>query len=324
MKKKAYIFSLLCLLILLLCACGETYRKRTHDDVVTIAIQPSAAFIPLYIAKEKRWIEDAIEPNGFKVEWKTFESGPPINESLLAGESDVGVLGDVPTVSVCVPGNKVIMIATAAQAADSYAILVPSDSDITCAEDLKGKKIGATFGSTAHNMAEKYMNTAGLSVDDVEIVNLSTADAASALKNKEVDAVSIWEPSVTRLTASGEIKILAEGSDCHLAGTNAIVVREDFATRHPEIVTKILEQYKKAAEFIPDMDYGTKAFLADGLSVDINQLDSIIPKFRYTVIITKEDTDALNDTIRFLNNKNLLRMNYDITQRCNSSYYPGF
>lgn len=297
------------------CAASARSAKEVH-----IAIQPSAAFIPLYVAKEKGWIEEALEPMGVTVKWESFESGPPMNESLLAGDSDVGVIGDVPVANVCAPGNDVSLVAIAAQAADSYAILVPTDSPISSAEDLKGKSIATTFGSTAHNMVEKYLQTAGLSMDDVDLVNISTGDAASVLFGGQADAVSIWEPNVTRITSDGSVRILASGSECGLAGTNGIVARNEYAAANPEIITQILAQYKRAANELSDLDDATASLVAAELNVTEEQMEQMIPKFRYTVEITQEDITALNDTIRFLNDNKILRKDYDITESVDDSY----
>lgn len=314
---KKTVSAIIICLAMALSGCASSTRPA---KVVHIAIQPSAAFIPLYVAKEKGWIEEALEPMGVSVKWESFESGPPMNESLLAGDSDIGVIGDVPVANVCAPGNDVSLVAIAAQAADSYAILVPADSPISSAADLKGKSIATTFGSTAHNMVEKYLRTADLSMDDVDLVNISTGDAASVLSGGQADAVSIWEPNVTRITSDGSVRILASGSECGLAGTNGIVARDEFASVNPEVVTQILVQYKRAADELPDMDDGTVSLVAAQLNVSPEQMEIIIPKFKYTVEITQEDIIALNDTIRFLNDNKILRKSYDITESVDDSY----
>ena len=325
MKNKGFLLvPVLLLAVLCLGGCAMPGAGGGKSDEVHIAIQPSAAFIPLYVAKEKGWIEEALEPMGVKVTWNSFESGPPMNESLLSGDSDIGVIGDVPTVMVAAPDNDVEVIAIAAQAADSYAILVPADSDIQGAADLKGKRVATTFGSTGHNMAQKYLNTAGLTIDDIELVNIAAGDAASVLSKNQAEAVSIWEPNVTRLTADGSVRILVSGSECGLAGTNAIVARSKFAAASPEVITAILGQYKRAADAIPDLDMNTVFAVAKALNVTGEQMDQIIPKFKYTVEITEADMAALNDTIAFLNENQILRVDYDIKESANGSYYKGY
>ena len=54
------IFSII-LLCLIQSACGFRGVGKHDDKEIHIAIQPSAAFVPLYIAKEKGWIEEALK-----------------------------------------------------------------------------------------------------------------------------------------------------------------------------------------------------------------------------------------------------------------------
>ena len=280
-------------------------EQRVYEGVATnevhFAIQPSAAFIPLYVAKEKGWMDEAMAEVGVSVHWHNFDAGPAINESLLSGESDVGVLGDVPTVFAIALGQENVIICTAAQAADSYAVLVPADSEIRSASELEGMRFATVIGTTAHNLMDKYLASGGLTMDDVDFVNINAGDTADVLKNHRADAAAIWEPTVTRLVDSGVARILGEGSDCGLAGTNTLVARKAFAEENPRLVEIINEQYRRGAEaFAEGLDEETAAKVAAYMKLDESQIQSLAPKFQYTVDITQEDIDSLNDTIRFL------------------------
>ena len=330
MKRILSVIALLVFALGLLAGCGSPAASEPaaapnadgySADAVHIAIQPSAAFIPLYIAREEGWIEETLSEYGIEVTWNDFESGPPMNESMASGASDIGVIGDVPTVSAIAAGQQNEVVAIAAQAADSYAVLVAADSDITSAADLEGKRVATVVGSTGHNLTQKYLGTAGLSIDDIELVNISAGDAAAVLANHEVDAVAIWEPNVTRLVDNGIARIIAEGSDCGLAGTNTIVARKAFSEANPRIVSVILEQYARAAAAIETLDDGTWAKVAEDLSLDVDQVKSILPKYNFSVVITQEDIDALNDTIAFLVGIDAIAEAYDIGGHSNGSYY---
>lgn len=332
MKRILSLIVVFVLCLSLLSACGGTApaadtasagAEGYTAEEVHIAIQPSAAFIPLYIAREKGWIEEALAEYGVAVTWNDFESGPPMNESLASGDSDFGVIGDVPTVSAIAAGQQNEVVAIAAQAADSYAVLVAADSDIASAAELKGRRIATVVGSTGHNLTQKFLGTAGLSIDDIELINISAGDAATVLANHEVDAVAIWEPNVTRLVDNGVAKIIAEGTDVGLAGTNTIVARKAFAEANPKIVSVVLEQYARAAAAIDTLDEETWAKVAEDLSLDVEQVKSILPKYNFSVSIAQEDVDALNDTIAFLVGIDAISEAYDIGDYCNGSYYAG-
>ena len=301
---------------------GKSAGDGIQTSTVSIAIQPSAAFIPLFIARENGWIEEALSEYGVSVVWYDFESGPPMNESIGKGETDFGVMGDVPTVSAITQGQEREIVAISAQAADSYAVLVAKDSAISGAADLKGKKIATTIGSTGHNMVQKYLATAGLTLDDVTLVDSTTADMPYMLRKNQVDAIALWEPNVTRIEDSDIGKVIGVGSDCGLSGTNTIIGRKEFCEANPKVVSVILEQYKRAADSLDDVPDSIWKKVARYLSLDEEQVKAILPKYNFTVEITQEDIDALNDTISFLHSIGKLD-EYDISTYCNDSYFKA-
>ena len=284
---------------------GKTITQSGSEGIsaqeVHFAIQPSAAFIPLYVAREKGWMDEAMAEVGVEVYWHSYDSGPPINEALLYRKGDVGVLGDVPTVFAMALGQENVIIATAAQAADSYAVLVPADSELTGPEELKGKRFATVIGTTGHNLMNKYLASGGLSIEDVQLVNITAADVSGVLTTHSADAVTIWEPSVTRLTGNGTAKILGEGSDCGLSGTNTLVARREFAEQNPRLIEIINEQYRRGARALNEgLDTRTLEAVAEYMSLQPEQVMQLIPKFDYTVDIAQEDIDALDDTVSFL------------------------
>lgn len=326
MKARKFLAALLLIVLMggMLAGCASSGTDDSAPATeVHIAMQPSAAFLPLFIAREKGWVEEALAEQGVEVVWTDFESGPPMNESLAAGTTDIGVIGDVPTVSSIAAGQDNEVVAIAAQAADSYAILISADSDVTSAADLEGCRVGTVIGSTGHNHTQKYLSSAGLTIDDIELVNINAGDAATVLANHEVDAVAIWEPTVTRLVDEGIAKILVQGSDCNLAGTNTIVARRSYAEQNPAIITTVIEQYARAVDAIDTLDDETWTAVADDLSLSVEQVKAILPKYIFTVEITQEDIDSLNDTIDFLVGIDAISEAYDLGEYANSSYYTS-
>ncbi len=301
---------------------GADDSDGIKSRVVSIAIQPSAAFIPLFIARENGWIEEALSEYGVSVVWYDFESGPPMNESIGKGETDLGVMGDVPTVSAINSGQEREVVAISAQAADSYAVLVPADSDISGPKDLVGKRVATTMGSTGHNLIKKFLNSGGVELNEVELVDATTADMPYMLRKKQVDAVALWEPNVTRIVGSGVGRVIGVGSDCGLAGTNTIVGRKEFCEANPKIVSIVLEQYKRAADSLDEVPEAVWKKVARYLSLDENQVRELLPKYNYTVAISQGDIDALNDTIHFLSEIGAIEA-YDISAYCNDTYFKA-
>ena len=277
----------------------KTDSKETKR-VVRLAIQPSAAFVPLVIAREKGWIDEAMKEIDVDVKWTDFESGPPMNESFAAGQQDIGVIGDVPSVAAVAAGQKNVFIATA-DGGPSYAMLVTDDSGIKNVADLKGKKIGLTIGSTAQNLAGKLLAKAGLDIKkDVEIINISTGDAQTVLLNHNVDAVVIWEPNVSRLDATDKIHILTHGGDIGFPGVNVVFALQDFVKQNPDIVKVYLQQYWKASKAYEKNPKDYAELLSKYFKLDPGLVAKAASKYAYVLKFDKAEVDGLQDTVSFL------------------------
>jgi sulfonate transport system substrate-binding protein len=305
--KKILALLLLVAMVVMGCSSDSGQKKdapkagaKETKRVVRLAIQPSAAFVPLVIAREKGWIDEAMKGMGVEVKWTDFESGPPMNESFAAGQQDIGVIGDVPSVAAVAAGQKNVFIATA-DGGPSYAMLVADDSGIKSVADLKGKKIGLTIGSTAQNLAGKLLAKAGLDIKkDVEIINISTGDAQTVLLNHNVDAVVIWEPNVSRLDATDKIHILTHGGDIGFPGVNVVFARQEFVKQNPDIVKVYLQQYWRATKAYEKNPKEYAELLSKYFKLDPGLVAKAASKYAYVLKFDKTEVDGLQDTVSFL------------------------
>ena len=296
--------------------------KKMPARTVRIAIQPSAAFIPLYIARFSNQIEDALASKNVTVVWQDFESGPPMNESLAADLTDIGVIGDVPTVRALAGATKMRLVGVPASGPNAYALLARADnSNFNSYKDLKGKKIATVFGSTGHNFIKKLLEKAGLTFDDIEFVNIQASSAELILSNSTADAVAIWEPNITRLLDKGLAKIVAQGDQTNLRGTNGFVVRDEYIADNGDVISEILNQYALAVKKIPNLDPQMLSKLSKALSIKEEQILPISQKYDFTVSVSNEDIDALQDTITFLVSIQNLQSEYMIANFVDSGYF---
>jgi sulfonate transport system substrate-binding protein len=235
------------------------------------------------------------------VVWQDFESGPPMNQSLTAGLSDIGVIGDVPTVTALSAGNAMKLVGIPASGPDAYAMLARADDkSFKSSADMKGKKIATVFGSTGHNFTTKLLEKNGLSFDQIEFISISAGEAANALESGVCDAIVIWEPNVTRLIDSGAAKVVALGSETDLRGTNGFVVRSEYLAENDDIIKVVLEQYCEAVKDISSLDATTLEKLSAALKITPDQTKKIAQKYDFSVKISESDITALQDTASFL------------------------
>lgn len=311
--KKAFSLMMAAIMVVAcLAGCGSSGQSNSSSTssgdsgdqtrTVHLAIQPSCAFVPLVIARESGWIDEAMKEIGVEVVWTEFESGPPMNESFAAGQQDIGVIGDVPAVSSVAAGQDNVYIASA-EGGPSYGMLVSDKSEINSLADLKGKKIGLPIGSTAQNLTEKLLDSVGLDYNtDIEVINISTGDAQVVLTNGDVDAVVIWEPNVSRLDAMDGIHLLADGGDVGFSGMNVVFARKAFVDENPDIVKVYLEQYWRATKAYEENPDEYVEMLSDYFNLDASLIMHAASKYNYVLAFSDEDVEGLQDTVTFLIN----------------------
>ncbi|CAG0934273.1 partial Putative aliphatic sulfonates-binding protein, partial [Rhodocyclaceae bacterium] len=121
---------------------------------IRIATQPIPHYAPIFVAKQKKWVEEELAKVGAKpaLKWTSFAAGPPINESFASGQQDIGFLGDTPAIIGKAAGINTRIIGLTSTGPRSLAVIVPSASKIRSPKELKGKKVAVVKGSYAHHL----------------------------------------------------------------------------------------------------------------------------------------------------------------------------
>ncbi|MCL1967155.1 MAG: ABC transporter substrate-binding protein [Fibromonadales bacterium] len=192
-----------------LTACDDKKSdKSTNKGVKTVrvAIQQSVSAASIVLTKVNGYLEDELKSLGISVRWDSFASGPPLNEAFAAGEEDIGYVGDVPLLVAKASGQKTLAFAKASYSEKAIALTVKAGSAITDLAQLKGKKIAFVRGSYGHHFLGLLLNKAGLTLSDIEQIDLPNADIGNAVGAGQIDAGVIWEPGLSSNLKNGVVK----------------------------------------------------------------------------------------------------------------------
>jgi sulfonate transport system substrate-binding protein len=193
----------------------------------------------LVITRQRADLEKHFASQGINVKWVEFSSGPPMLEAMNVGSVDYGAVGDSPPVFAQAAGAAIVY-AAGAPISDGQGILVPKDSPIRSLADLKGKRVGFTKGSSAHNIVVQALDKAGLTYGDITPVYLSPPDAGPAFANGSIDAWSIWDPyfAIGEARQNGRVLINAY----EITKTNSFfIANRDFAKNHGDLLQQIID-----------------------------------------------------------------------------------
>jgi sulfonate transport system substrate-binding protein len=193
----------------------------------------------LVITRQQAALEKHFAPQGIEVKWVEFSSGPPMMEAMNVGSVDYGAVGDSPPVFAQAAGAAIVY-AAGQPVTNGQGILVPKDSPIRVISELKGKRVGFTKGSSAHNIVVQTLEKAGLTYADITPVYLTPPDAGPAFANGSIEAWAIWDPyfAIGETRQNGRILINAR----EVTKTNSFyIANRDFAKNHGAILQQIVD-----------------------------------------------------------------------------------
>ncbi|MCP1966732.1 sulfonate ABC transporter substrate-binding protein [Bradyrhizobium elkanii] len=193
----------------------------------------------LVITRQREALENHFKPQGISVKWVEFSSGPPMMEAMNVGSVDYGAVGDSPPIFAQAAGAAIVY-AAAQPIINGSGILVPQNSAIASIADLKGRRVGFTKGSSAHNVVIQTLEKAGLTYDDITPVYLTPPDAGPAFANGGIDAWAIWDPYFAIAETKQNGRILVKTRD--ITKTNSFyIANRDFARNRGAVLQQIVD-----------------------------------------------------------------------------------
>ncbi|MDT5015726.1 MAG: taurine transport system substrate-binding protein [Mycobacterium sp.] len=217
------------------------------------------------IVKNNKWLVEALPE--YYIKWIKFDSGADVNTAFIAKELDFGALGSSPVArGLSAPLNIPYKVAFVLDVAgDNEALVARNGSGVNTIADLKGKRVGTPFASTAHYSLLAALSQNGLSTKDVQLVDLQPQAILAAWERGDIDAAYTWLPTLDQLRKSGKDLItsrqLAKDGKPTL---DLAAVADEFAGAHPEVVDKWRQQEARALTLIHDEpDAAAKAIAAE-------------------------------------------------------------
>ncbi len=223
---------------------------------VSVGILKLTSSAPIFIAMEKGFFKE----QGIEIEPQWFDAAHPIAVATASNKVQVGATGITASLFNMVAGGQNLSIVAdkgrEQKGYSSSAVVMRTDlweAGAKKIEDLKGKRVGITqTGSTFHYMLGRLLEAKGLKLTDVEIVPLGKLGALmAALQGKQVDAVILNEPNITKMEKAGHGRVVVQVGDAIEYQTSAIFFSPDFV-KNQDAGVRFLAAYIKATRYYFD------------------------------------------------------------------------
>ena len=196
-KSVLYLLLVFCLSVSLLFTLAP--KSRAADMEMT---EINLGYLHTLAVDGQLWLGDHYgfwEQQGIKFNVKRFYTGIDLFQALSGGSIDMLITGAVVSNWPARGQGKVFLINNIEFG--TAQLWVQPDSGIDSLEDLKGKKISTTAGTTAHVFLHSALKSVGLAetdalgkYKDVTLVNQRMSEAVSSFVSGAVPAVALWVP----------------------------------------------------------------------------------------------------------------------------------
>lgn len=177
----------------------EEAKEETPATEEKEAVEPvtlNVAYMPNY---GSLWsVENAIDQGyleeGITVNLVEFQDGPTIISAMESGSIDVGYIGQGAH-KLCINGKATIFALSHISNGDALI----GGEGITSVEDLKGKKVAYASGTSSEDILVNSLTSVGMTMDDIDAIDMDPAGIVSAMLSGKVDAAATWSPNSLKI-----------------------------------------------------------------------------------------------------------------------------
>lgn len=222
------------------------------------------------------------EQQGLNVQPIQFITGLEAYQALAGGSVDLVTTGAV-NANFPARGQGKVFLVNALET-DMTQIYVDADSGIKTLQDLKGKKVATTRGTSAHYLLHQALKSVGLdSTRDVEIIHQRMDQAVTSFVAGSIPVVALWTPfdSIIRKHRPNAIKLTSAAQHPEAVVVDAWSARNELHASNPELLQRFARGWHAANEQLVNNPDDALAVLAAG------------PYKQYSVAELKEQYDVV-------------------------------
>jgi ABC-type nitrate/sulfonate/bicarbonate transport system substrate-binding protein len=290
----------------------DANAEKTDSDSEEIVIRVADFQVAVFnnqfkVAYAKGWFDEAFEGQNVKVEAINFANGPAVNEAFIAGDVDIVTgIGDQPFVIGVGNGVDTEVLAGVSRQGENIGIVAKKESGIKSAVDLKGKRIGVFLGTSVQKSLIGILDDAGLSEEDVDIVNItSSEDANAAFASDDIDAYA--NTLAAFLKQNADSNDFVKVADCsEHPSYSYLVASKSFVDEHREIVKTFIETLYRAEQWIAENEEESYEILAEISEQDVDYVKDSIEGAQGTIKLDDDWIENFSITYDFLKNHDLI------------------
>jgi ABC-type nitrate/sulfonate/bicarbonate transport system substrate-binding protein len=267
-----------------------TYSENMYGVIAVVAIEKG------YLARQ-----------GLDVRHATEGSGSEVLESLVSGSTDFGVASPSRLIAIAARRLPVKAVALNSYGFTSSVVVPARDRTSRTMTDLRGRIVGVQPGTGTYAVWVRYLRTQGLSVRDFAVKQTSNTLIPAAMEAGSLDAAVTWEPSPSRLVASGLGRVLLGPAELAGAAESPypffLITTARLVAERPDVVQKVVTAWGESLRYIRENPDDVARIMqrsmmrTRGISLSVEDARQAIYLTRYDRLLVSDadvrDTEAI-------------------------------
>jgi sulfonate transport system substrate-binding protein len=181
-------------------ACSREPREVLSLDAPLPEHFPRSTTLELGDPTVQRQLElsHALGSLPFNINWQNLSGGPQTIEAFRAGVLDGGAVGDTPPIHAHFTGLDIKIITVQVRKNPVYQLAIAPGVSIGSIGSLRGQRIAYSPGQAQGALVLRVLAQAGLSRDDVQLIELISTEFKDALGSRQVDVAPLGGTSLRR------------------------------------------------------------------------------------------------------------------------------
>jgi NitT/TauT family transport system substrate-binding protein len=228
---------------LMMAASGAAYS----EDTIHMLAPTWLGFAPVHVANDLGCFKD----EGLAVDYKFEDDRSNVMAAYARGDIDV----DMRTVGehqgrprdASTPG---VIIGTIDESVGGDGVI--TDETIKSVADLRGKTVAAEPNIPARLLMQMELKKAGMTLADVKIKDIATADTAAIFADNSISAIATYEPFMSQaVKASGRpgARVFFSSKDYRGIIIDVITARQEDLAANPKKYASFLKCVYKAVDY---------------------------------------------------------------------------
>ena len=278
--------------------CSSTNESNLEELTITHVTSPLN--VPSIIQKNKNMFAEEFKANGkeMTVNYAEITSGADQTQALASGDVDIlYAVGGTSVISAAANGADIKILNMYSRSPEAFC-MYSHDENIKSAQDLKGKTIAGPVGTNLHQLLVAYLEKAGMTIDDVNYVNMAIPDAKAALDGKSIDVALLAGPTAYKANKQG-YNLVTNGKGLTDA-VIAVAVTEKFYNEHKEDIEIFMNAEKNIIKYINENHKEAMEIVAKELDLEKSAVEEMYKQYDFNMETTDADIKAFQNVADFM------------------------